>query len=644
MTKNYILLLLFVAAKFLAQESPERKMMIQRESSQYAKLAGFNQNPNTLNYDLKYQRMDLDLDPAVYRVAGSVTSHFLTNQSLSTIYMDFTNVIPVSEVLYHGTPLTFQQLATSELKIDFPAALPANTLDSLTVKYAGAPPTDRKAFSTSTQNGTPVLYTLSEPYGAMDWFPTKQSLNDKIDKFDFKITTPSKYSVASNGKLMSETILPTGKKLTFWRTQYPMAAYLAALAITNFTKSNDTMGNPPFPFINYLYPTTSGNSSVMASINWTKQAMQVFEDHFGPYPFRNEKYGHMEFSYSGVCMEHQSMSSMSSWGQSTIAHELAHQWFGDKITCGAWNDIWLNEGFATFGEHLVNEKLLMSPSQFMNYLQSQKNYITSQPGGTLYVANSNLGNDGAIFSGRLSYAKGGYVLRMIKWILGDAAFYAAVKDYSSRPELAYKYAKSPDLKNSLEQSTGKDFTEFFMDWLYGEGYPTYNITWNQEAAGTPVVYNVKQTQSVPSSVNFFEMPLPIKVTGTNGEVAYMVLENNANDQYFTKPVGFQVASVTFNYEYQILERNSTVSKNSALVLASQDAASSKPMKVYPVPAQDYLSISGIPSNSGYEIYSVDGRLLKKGSSNADEKISVREFVPGVYFIKIEGKSFKFTKK
>ncbi|WP_449398802.1 M1 family metallopeptidase [Chryseobacterium wanjuense] len=547
-----VLSILVFQQVFAQNDNLEKKGLIEKEKKSFAhKMAVGNTNPNTLNYDLQYQRMNLTLDPAVYNVSGSVTSHFKPNQSMSSIYFDLTDQLTVSQVQYHGNTLTFQQLPTKELKINFQSPLPANVLDSLTITYSGAPDFTYDAFSTDLQNTVPVLSTLSEPYGAQDWFPTKQSMNDKIDRFDFKITTPSQYSVAANGKLMSETALPGSQKLTFWRTMYPMASYLVALSITNFVKLNDTIGNPPFPFVNYIYPVSQGNTTIMSNIDWTKQVMNTFETYFGLYPFRNEKYGHMEFQYNGTCMEHQTMSSMSSWGRSVIAHELAHQWFGDKVTCGAWNDIWLNEGFATFGEHLANEKLLMSNTQFMSYLLDQKNYITSSPGGSVYVADANLGNIGIIFSGRLSYAKGGYVVRMLKWILGDTAFYQAIQDYHSRPNLAYNYTKTQDLNASLLQSTGINFTEFFNDWIYGEGYPTYDIRWRQ--SGGQIIIKAAQTQSSPT-VSFFEMPLPIKVNGTGGQVAYFALNNTTNNQYFVQSVAFPVASVEFNYEYQILEK------------------------------------------------------------------------------------------
>lgn len=635
----YFSLLAMIFARTEAQENhAEMKGLIAKEMKSYQqKMAIGNVNSNTLNYDLQYQRMDVSLDPAVYSIAGSVTSHFKPTQAMSSIYFDLAHTLSVSSVQFHGQNLSFQQLSTKEIKIDFPSALPANTLDSLTINYAGAPPTTYNSFSTTTQSGVPLLSTLSEPYGAQDWFPTKQSLNDKIDRFDIKVTAPSQYNVASNGKLMSETLLPNGKKRTFWRTVYPTAAYLVALGITNYTKSVDVIGNPPFPFINYLYPSTTGNTTSMANIEWTKTVMNTFETYFGLYPFRNEKYGHMEFQFGGG-MEHQTMSSMGGWSRQLIAHELAHQWFGDKVTCGAWNDIWLNEGFATFGEHLANEKLLMTNADFMTYLLDQKNYITSSTSGSVYVSDANLGSVGTIFSGRLSYAKGGYVVRMLKWILGDSVFYQAVKDYHARPNLAYNYAKTADLNASLLLSTGKNFTEFFNDWIYGQGYPTYDIRWKQ--TGNTLIFKASQSQSHPS-VAFFEMPLPIKVTGTGGQVAFFALNHTANQQYFTESVPFTVSNVQFNYEYQIIEKNSTVTQDASLATSE---INKNDFGIYPNPVKELLYIRGLQQNVPIKIISADGRMVREAVFQTGKPINVQDLVPGLYVLIVNDKSIKFIKE
>ncbi|OWK73732.1 peptidase M1 [Flavobacteriaceae bacterium JJC] len=642
MKKLYVFILMSLfCQQFFAQGNSENKGLIEKETGRYQRMIDFNVNPNTLNYNLKYQRMEVYLDPAVLQISGSVTSHFLANADMSAIYFDLTDLLPVSQVVYHGTNLPFQQLSTKELKIDFPASVPANTLDSLTVHYSGVPDNSgRTSFYMGTHNGSPVLATLSEPYGAQNWFPTKQSMNDKIDRFDFKITTPDQYSVASNGKLMSETLLAGGKKLTFWRTQYPMAAYLAAFSIGVFNKTNDIIGNPPFPYVNYLYTDTAANPEIVSNLEWTKTAMSVFENHFGPYPFSAEKYGHMEFAVNGAAMEHQTMSSMNSFAKSTIAHELAHQWFGDKITCGAWNDAWLNEGFATFGEHLINEKNLMTQTEFMNYLANHLSIITSLPNGSIYVKDSDLGNIGAVFSGRLTYIKGGYVLRMIKWILGDDVFYQMMKDYTSNPAFAYQYAKTEDFKNQILISTGKDLTGFFNDWIYGQGYPSYTIKWNQPIVNQDIKFEVSQIQSDPS-VDFFELPLPIKVTGTNGEIEYLVLDNNSNNQSFSKPLNFQAANVEFNYEYQIIEKNATVVYDPAL---ATESVKKDEVILFPNPVKNELYLKGILKITEYEIYSADGKLVKKGKYDTRNSVNVSQLIPGIYIIKINGENLKFIKE
>ncbi len=598
-----------------------------------------NVNPNTLNYDLQYVRLELDLDPTQQYVSGTVTSHFKMLANSGNIYFDLANNLTVSQVKYHNQNLAFQQLSTDEVLINFPSTLTAQTTDSLSITYNGVPDGSSDAFVADyTSANDPILATLSEPFGAKEWWPTKQSMNDKIEKLDIKITTPSQYTVGSNGKLISEIILGNGKKLTHWQTNYPIPAYLFALGISNYTKlnSNITTTHSSFPFLNYVYPS-SATSSVQSNLNWTNSNMQLFEDHFGLYPYRNEKYGHMQFNWGGG-MEHATMTSMGSFGQDLIAHELAHQWFGDKLTCGAWNDIWLNEGFATFGAQLAYEKLLMTPSAFQNHLASQINYITSDPGGSVYIPSADL-NFSRIFNSRLSYSKGAYVLRMIKWILGEDQFYALLKAYQNNPPFQYNYVKTPDFRDFIKSFSGKDFTEFFNDWVYGEGFPTYQIRWSQNANNKQLTFRVSQTRS-SSLVSFFEMPIPIKVSGSGGQTAYIVLDNTSNNQYFTQNnVDFAVTSVSFNYENQILAKGSVIKDNT---LAVNEHSKNK-VNVYPNPAKSFIKITGLENLTHYEIYSADGKLMKKDITYPDSEINISNFVKGVYFLKFNQELIKIIK-
>ncbi len=625
---------------FLAQKfNIDRKGLIEMEKKASMKaILDVNVNSNTLNYDLRYARVELSLDPNQQYVSGTVTSHFKMLSDSPDIYFDLADNLTVSNVKYHGQNLTFQQLTTDEIKIDFPAAIAAQVTDSLSITYSGVPSTAGSAFvSTLTPAGDPILATLSEPFGAKEWWPTKQSLNDKIEKMDIKINTPTQYTVGSNGKLISETIV-NNRKITYWQTNYPIPAYLFALGISNYVKLNSTIttSNGSFPFLNYVYPAAVTTSN-QNNINWTETNMQTFEDHFGEYPYKNEKYGHMQFNWGGG-MEHATMSSMGYYSLDLIAHELAHQWFGDKLTCGKWNDIWLNEGFATMGEYVVFEKLLMSTSQFQNYLQSEMDNITSSPGGSVYVPDNQLTSN-RIFDGRLTYTKGGYVLRMIKWILGDDQFYAMVKAYQNNPAFAYNYVKTNDFRDFLSSYTGRNFTEFFNDWIYGEGYPTYQIRWTQNPTSKKLTFRVGQTRS-SSTVSFFEMPLPIKVSGAGGQTAYLVLDNTFNNQYFTNDVNFDVTSVTFNYDKQIVTKGSTVTKDNTLAV---DDAKQKAINVYPNPAKSVIKISGLEKSTDFQIYTIDGKLVKKGKAEADSEINISTMEKGTYILKFNNQSVKIIK-
>lgn len=651
--KNLYVLMLSLVGLWLDGQLPKDSILDAHTKSEivrYQKMmtSGRNVNPNTLNYDLRYQRLELSLDPSTTgKITGKVTSHFVPNQKINSLYFDLNDALTVSAVNYRGTNIPFTQLTTNELKIDFPTQLNENVLDSISVSYSGIPVNENiiSSYTRARQDNSGskpyVIYTLSEPYGARDWFPTKQSLNDKIEKVRIEVTTPSGIFVAANGKLISETAISGSQLKTIWQTNYPIPAYLIAIGVTNYSKYTDTIGNPPFPFLNYVYPSNATTNNLNA-INATKPMMELFETYFGPYPYRDEKYGHMEFDFSGG-MEHPTMSSMGVWTSlSTTAHELAHQWFGDKTTCKTWNDVWINEGFARFAEHLYNEKITNAGNKtaFISYLQSIINNITSSSGGSVYVSDTGLESLSVLFSSRLSYDKGSYLLRMLKWMVGEDAFYQALREYSTN--YAYGYASGMDFKTSFETSTGKDFTEFFNDWYFGEGYPIYNIKWKQNQDQS-ISFKVAQTTSTPSAPAFFEMLLPVKVTGTSGQTALFVLDHTTNDQVFTLPLNFDVASISFNYENQILTKNPTITNDTSF-LSTVYLDKVPPLKLFPNPATSEIKFLGNTHKKPYKIYTLDGRLWQSGVVEANNGINIAALPVGSYMIEIESHQYRWIKK
>jgi len=314
--------------------------------------------------------------------------------------------------------------------------------------------------------------------------------------------------------------------------------------VTNYQIFTQTAGTAPnqFPVVNYIYPESY--ATAVTSLAQTLPIMDLFETLFETYPFSDEKYGHAQFGWGGG-MEHTTVSFMGNFSRGLIAHELAHQWFGNKVTCGTWKDIWLNEGFATYLSGLVIENLDGAPN-FVNWKNSLINNITSQLGGYVYLQDSDLNNVNRIFSSRLSYNKGAMVLHMLRWKLGDTAFFQGVKNYLADPDLAFDYAVTTDLQTHLELASGQNLTEFFSDWIYNQGYPTYTVT-AQNVGNGNVDLQVFQTQSHPS-VSFFKLPVPVRLIGANGEQHNAVLNHVENGQLFTVSVPFPVTGIVFDPE------------------------------------------------------------------------------------------------
>ncbi len=499
--RNYltIFFLLFVSLSFSQTFDEDQSMIIEAEAKSasnriYNRVA----NLNTANYDVKYHQLEFTIDPSVASISGVVTTHFEAKESMSEVTFDLADNMIVTQVLQNGNSLTFTQNTNDELVITLAQIVNLGQMGVVEITYSGSPQsTGFDSFEASTHDGDPVLWTLSEPYGSKDWWPCKQDLNDKIDSIDVYITTPQfnseneEYIAVSNGLEQSQIVNGTNKT-THFKHEFPIPAYLVAIASTNYEVYSHTVPNNgnPFDIVNYVYPESF--ASAQASTGVTVDIMELFTNLFEEYPYASEKYGHAQFGWGGG-MEHTTVSFMGSFSRGLIAHELAHQWFGDKITCGSWKDIWLNEGFATYLSGLVIENL-DGNSSFTTWKQQRINNITSQVDGAVYLTDQDTTNVGRIFSGRLSYDKGSMVLHMLRKKVGESDFYQGMQNYLSDTNLAYAYAKTPDFITKMEAASGEDLTGFFNNWVYNQGYPSYEVQWHQPNPNQ-VQIQLDQTQS-----------------------------------------------------------------------------------------------------------------------------------------------------
>ncbi len=631
---NKVLFLVFVLLSVITNAQiiidNDHASIVESETKSALKIIQGTRNLNTGNYDLKYHRLEFTVDPSVAFISGDVTSYFVAKEDLNEITFELSNNMIVSQVLQRGNPLTFLQNNDDEVVITLPQIQNTGVLDSLTISYSGNPISSGfGSFEQSTHNGDPIIWTLSEPFGAKGWWPCKQDLNDKIDAIDIYVTTPQfnasneEYMLAANGLEQSQ-VINGNNKTTHFKHQYPIPAYLIAIAVTNYeiyAHTVDNNGNP-FEVVNYVYPEDI--NSAQASTGITVDIIDLYTNLFEEYPYASEKYGHAQFGWGGG-MEHTTVSFMGGFSRGLIAHELAHQWFGDKITCGSWQDIWLNEGFATYLAALVIEDFDGAPN-FKAWRVDKVNNITSQTNGSVYIPAADTTSVNRIFSSRLSYNKPAMVLHMLRKKLGDEVFFQGMQAYLDDANYAYGYAKTEDFIFKMEESSGEDLTEFFNDWIYGEGYPGYQLGVHRLNA-SEISITVNQTQS-DNSVSFFEAPVPIRIYGTGGEEVDMILENTVNGEEFIVEAAFEIGIIVVDPEYDLISRNNSV-------LGVNDHTMASDFFIFPNPAKNEFHIQKPIDLTIYkmEVFDVLGRLIS--SPEVQENISIETLNKGLHFVRFE---------
>jgi len=633
-----ILIFILLILPSFAQESDPNftdKMALQ-ESKSFLLKSSFKENESYSETDLVYQRMEWEIDPNVKYIRGVVTSYFKSKiENLTQIEFDLNDTITVDSVIQNKQKINFTQ-NENKLIIPLHQSLSNQQLDSVQVYYQGVPEPEINGFGSftkSTHAGTPVIFTLSEPYGAMEWWPCKQSLVDKIDSIDIIVTSPEMYRTASNGILVSDSV-KNGFCTMHWKHRHPITTYLVAIATTNYSIYSDWLDlddGRKIEILNYVYPENLDTAKVKTPV--TAEFIQLYNRLISEYPFANEKYGHAQFGWGGG-MEHQTMSFMFNFNYELVAHELAHQWFGNYITCGSWQDIWLNEGFATYLTGLVYENL-QDGYWWPNWKKLNVERILRQPGGSVFVKNTT--DVSNIFDARLSYSKGAYLLHMLRWILGEEDFFTGLRNYFNDPEIANGFAVTQQFMQHMEATGDTTLTEFFNDWFYGEGFPVYSAEFAPVEEGRLKI-KLSQTQSHPS-VSFYEMPVPIRVynAGKTDSTDFRLV-NTTNNQEFSVEVGFPVAQLKIDPDYWL------VSKTESVVNAKFESFSDK-IKVYPNPFTESFSIF-LPI--GQELVSIqllfaDGAVVKECTGN-QTILNCTGIAPGIYILHVKTSGGSLSRK
>ncbi|MCQ2975339.1 MAG: M1 family metallopeptidase [Bacteroidales bacterium] len=493
----------------------------------------------------------LNINPNVRFIDGKTVQYFHidNNDTKLPIVFDFDKAFNIKEIKSGDKNLDFE-FSNNKIKI-YPKSN-WNTFDSVSIKYSGEPPVSGFGSVVFTNHkNVPIFWTLSDPFGAKDWFPCKQVLTDKYDSLKTIISCPKEYKSASNGIIIKENI-KDDYRTTEWLHHYPCAYYLIAVAISNYEVFNNYVklsDNDSILIQNFAYPENI--NSAKRNVPKLIPAFKMFCDTFGLYPFDNEKYGQAQFGWSGG-MEHQTITFLNSFSIDLMVHELAHQWFGNTVTHSNWHDIWISEGFAEYCELLACEKGCYSYNSPKHFRENLLKYICTSTHGSVYVSDTTDVN--SIFNLTTTYYKGAMILHALRKELGDDIFFPCLREYYNTYK--FKNVSVKDFIKFVSDFSKQDFQWFFEQWYYGKGFPIYKIDWKNKSS-KQIVIKINQTQT-DESVKFFRSKLTFKLTDKENHFQYITVNNIKNNQEFNIKTNFYVTDIEFDPENDLIKMDNNL--------------------------------------------------------------------------------------
>ena len=541
---------LFSMASFAgAQAQPQparqqlRREMAHAKAERFARIqAAFReQTASQADYDVSFYDIYLTIDPITETVAGTVTVTAQVVNALNVVDLDLAGTLTVNWVLnLAGMPYSFTH-TNSILSVTLDRMYTPGESFTFTVDYSGPPDASYGAFGFDSHEGQPMIWSLSEPFGARSWWPCKDVPSDKADSVTVRIKVPSGLVVASNGRLRSITSSSVYDTY-WWHEGYPIATYLVSVAIYPYTvfshwyhySSSDSMEVRYYVFPDHY-------ADVQETYAKTVPMIELYSSLFGEYPFLEEKYGHAEFLWGGG-MEHQTITSLGSWSEYLIAHELAHMWWGDMVTCNDFHHIWMNEGFATYSEALWSE-FTYGESVYHQDMTAAKYFGP----GTIYVPDTSDWN--RIFHTGLSYNKGSWVLHMLRHVVGDSTFFDILQAYYADSRYQYGTITTEQFCDLCEDESGIDLDFFFHEWIYEEYYPSYSYNWTATPSGG--LYDVNVTINQLQSHYVFEMPIDVRIATASYDTTFVAWDSLAT-QSFTMSLPDPPTSVLLDPDEWIL--------------------------------------------------------------------------------------------
>lgn len=519
------------------------------------------------NYDVWHYEIYIDLFQGLKSRTGNYSGYskikFIALENTSVVWFHAGNTLEIDSVKQGSGRCDFKRYSDTLVVY---LANPVSKADTgiITVYFSRTHTINLGFYYFRTDKANiphDIAYTMSEPSDARYWFPCYDEPDDKA-LCDIILTVPKNFVVASNGLLVLDSTFADGRRVFHWSSRYPMATYLIAFATSEYITFSDwyvkvTDPGEKVEIKYYVWPEDS--SKAVNAFKNVVAMMEFFSTRFGEYPF--EKYGMVAvepFRYGG--MEHQTMTTINrrwleGYSEGGIAHELAHQWWGDLVTCASWKDIWLNEGFATYSDAMFTE-FKYGKSSFIKKMQS---FARIYFGEDSIISYSIYDPPQKYLFGRAVYFKGAWVLHMLRNIVGDSVFIKILREWGKR--FAYQSATTQDFINVVNEVSGKNYDWFFDEWVFKAGYPRYKLRYSipqVPKGGVILRINIKQTQ-VELGYGLFKMPVEFRIKYLKGiyevDTTVTVWNYTEDTTYsFLLPEAINIRKIEFDPENKILKK------------------------------------------------------------------------------------------
>ena len=613
-------------------------------------------SPNTpkhkfdvLNYTLNLNLYNNFSSPYPQTFTGSETITFRVDTALNVIKLNALNAsLLISSVSLSGQSFSHSQ---DTLTITLDRIYTQGEVVDVKINYNHKNVEDAGIYVSGG-----FFFTDFEPEGARKCFPCYDRPYDKAT-LNLTAKVPSDVLLGSNGRLADSTIVADTIWYN-WISRDPIATYLMVISAKKnwnldivYWNRPSTPGEPMpirFYFNNGENPDQM-ELKVPLMADW-------FSEHYGEHPFEKDGFVSLnnEFVWGG--MENQSLTSIcpGCWSESLICHEFAHQWFGDAISPGTWADIWLNEGFATWSESLWWERGGGYAAYKNDVINNANVYLSGNPGWAVYMPEwaVNTPDNGVLFNYPITYCKSACMLHLLRYSMGDDAFFQAIYDYGTdTDQFRYKNSVTEDFQAKLEASSGQNLEWFFESWVKMPNHPEYQNEYSITDMGNGTWNLNFLANQVQTNAGFFPIPIELTVNFIDGSDTTLRVMNSENQQFFWFNFDKKPINMLFD------KNNEIVLKEASLFVGIDEHnignSTFNLSQNYPNPLNSNTTISfSIPENSEVllAVYDLAGKKVLDLVNGRQEKgthvlnFDMSRLETGIYTYRLDAGKLNDTKK